>query len=398
MIAKQLNETCACRTFEPKNLDVACQSLLTTHPHLFSATTVFISPAQLRAIEESIAEIELAISRSDYQAEALARSPSIGSVNQKTQGVFMGYDFHLSDEGPKLIEINTNAGGALLNLQLARAQEACCQEENLFFKTHTLAEVDRLFVEMFQNEWRLFKGNAHLKTIAIVDINPKGQYLYPEFQLFQKLFQQYGHDCLIVDPADLEFKDGRLSHEDKTIDLVYNRLTDFYLDEVPGLKAAFESGSIVLTPSPRHHALFANKLNLVTLCQKIKSIPSTLLVSESNQQELWEKRKNFFFKPLCGYGSKATYRGDKLTRTVWQEIIQSPYVAQALVPPSKRIVKNQESQADLKVDIRAYTYAGKILLLAARLYEGQTTNFRTPGGGFAPVYVIEGTPAPAACI
>jgi hypothetical protein len=26
-------------------------------------------------------------------------------------------------------------------------------------------------------------------------------------------------------------------------------------------------------------------------------------------------------------------------------------------------------------------------LVAARLYQGQTTNFRTPGGGFAPVFV-----------
>jgi hypothetical protein len=26
--------------------------------------------------------------------------------------------------------------------------------------------------------------------------------------------------------------------------------------------------------------------------------------------------------------------------------------------------------------------------MAARLYQGQTTNFRTHGGGFAPVYVV----------
>jgi hypothetical protein len=44
--------------------------------------------------------------------------------------------------------------------------------------------------------------------------------------------------------------------------------------------------------------------------------------------------------------------------------------------------------ADLKFDVRAYTYDGKILLLAARMYSGQTTNFRTPGGGFAPVVVV----------
>ena len=39
----------------------------------------------------------------------------------------------------------------------------------------------------------------------------------------------------------------------------------------------------------------------------------------------------------------------------------------------------------LKADIRCYAYRGKPLLYAARLYQGQTTNFRTPGGGFAPV-------------
>ena len=42
----------------------------------------------------------------------------------------------------------------------------------------------------------------------------------------------------------------------------------------------------------------------------------------------------------------------------------------------------------LKFDIRLYTYDGKVQWTAARLYQGQTTNFRTPGGGFAPVYSI----------
>jgi hypothetical protein len=38
------------------------------------------------------------------------------------------YDFHLAAAGPKLIEVNTNAGGAILNAPLARAQRACCAE------------------------------------------------------------------------------------------------------------------------------------------------------------------------------------------------------------------------------------------------------------------------------
>jgi hypothetical protein len=40
----------------------------------------------------------------------------------------------------------------------------------------------------------------------------------------------------------------------------------------------------------------------------------------------------------------------------------------------------------MKYDLRAYTYDGAVQWTAARLYRGQTTNFRTPGGGFAPVY------------
>ena len=41
-----------------------------------------------------------------------------------------------------------------------------------------------------------------------------------------------------------------------------------------------------------------------------------------------------------------------------------------------------------KVDVRLYVYEGRILLSAARLYQGQTTNFRTPGGGFAPLLAL----------
>ena len=39
----------------------------------------------------------------------------------------MGYDFHLGSDGPQLIEVNTNAGGAFLNVLLARAQKTLLQ-------------------------------------------------------------------------------------------------------------------------------------------------------------------------------------------------------------------------------------------------------------------------------
>ena len=34
------------------------------------------------------------------------------SIEHLKAGFFMGYDFHLGPDGPRLIETNTNAGGA----------------------------------------------------------------------------------------------------------------------------------------------------------------------------------------------------------------------------------------------------------------------------------------------
>jgi hypothetical protein len=62
------------------------------------------------------------------------------------------------------------------------------------------------------------------------------------------------------------------------------------------------------------------------------------------------------------------------------------YVAQELVPPGERMVMVDAATERRKTDIRLFTYDGHVLLAAARLYQGQTTNFRTPGGGFAPVF------------
>jgi uncharacterized circularly permuted ATP-grasp superfamily protein len=95
-----------------------------------------------------------------------------------------------------------------------------------------------------------------------------------------------------------------------------------------------------------------------------------------------------FFKPAKGYGSKAAYRGDKLTRRVFGEILQNDYVAQELVLPSERQLEVENKIVDFKLDLRHYVYKGQTQLISARLYQGQTTNFRTPGGGFAQVMVV----------
>ena len=129
-----------------------------------------------------------------------------------------------------------------------------------------------------------------------------------------------------------------------------------------------------------------------------RGVPRTAQVSPERAADLWERRRTLFFKPAAGYGSKAAYRGDKLTRRVWQDILAGDYVAQTLVPPSERLVNVDGGETDLKLDVRAYAYGGQIQLLAARLYQGQTTNFRTSGGGFAAAFLVREPPvSPGAC-
>lgn len=412
MIAKFLNETCACKTFDlnlfkshlasDPELAGICKQIIEDRPHLFSATTVYLSSSQFKAMEKIINAIEETLKLSTFKSLAFSNSLPISHQDQGPRGVCMGYDFHLGDEGPKIIEINTNAGGPLLNLELARAQTDCCNEFNLFSNAS-----DRDFFEMFLQEWKLIKADSELKLIAIVDDAPESQYLNPEFKLFVRLFKKFGLKAVIADPKDLIYKNDALYFQEEKVDLIYNRLTDFYLEQEAHqeIKKAYELNQVALTPAPIHHALFANKKNLKTLTdtetlnqlgvsletQKtlLAGIPKTEIVSKDKAEVLWARRRNLFFKPVAGYGGKATYRGDKVTHKVWDEILDAEYVAQELIAPSKRVILKDGIKTDLKVDIRAYTYGGKIQLLAARLYSGQTTNFRTEGGGFAPVFVVQ---------
>jgi hypothetical protein len=422
-IAALLNRDCTCRSLDVDRLRAQLErepglhglaaEIERSRPHLFSPTAVFIAPDDLAAMGAIVHAVEATVALPAYREHVLARSPAIARIERGPRGVFLGFDFHLCADGPKLIEINTNAGGALLCSALARAQRACCEEFAGFTRpTADLDTLDAEWLRMFLDEWRLQRGGGAPRRIAIVDETPETQYLHPEFLLFQHLFQSAGIDALIADPRELEWRGEHLSCRGKVIDVVYNRLTDFAL-ETPAsaaLRSAFEADAVVLTPHPRAHALYADKRNLVlfsdgeTLARLgvspehvatlANGVPRTVEVEPANAAALWTERRTLFFKPAAGFGSRAAYRGDKLTRRVWDSIVAGGYVAQTLALPSERRIRIDGADSDLKLDIRAYAYANRIQLTAARLYRGQTTNFRTPGGGFAPVFLLPSQLAP----
>lgn len=406
--AAELNQSCYCKTLNNHHLQRLLEEdgLLQDfgEPAFFSSTATFLSTRDFTSLRDTISAIERVLALPAYRQWATSRAHPNGRHDPGVAGVFMGYDFHVSEDRPKLIEINTNAGGAFLNAILLEAQSACCppMEQPQSLDKNTLY---REFFRMFNNEWRLQRGEVPLKRIAIVDRLPRQQFLYPEFQLAQRLFEANGIAAVIADSEELVFAGDQLLYQGQPIDMVYNRLTDFTLsdDSSRALSRAYQAGAVVVTPNPFLHSLYADKHNLTCLSDPTilaslgvssadimtltESIPRTIPVTTENADILWQQRRHWFFKPVSGFGSKAAYRGDKLTKRVWEEILQNHYVAQAQVSPSERGIVLDGVASSLKLDIRAYVYQGHIQLLAARLYQGQTTNFRTSGGGFSPVFI-----------
>ena len=416
--APALNAACQCIWLDRERLERQLAEalgvegpLLASRPGLAAGGVVFVDAQDAAAMDRTAGLIERVLSSPAALERVAAQAPPIARVPGSAGSGVLGFDFHLGGELPQLIEINTNPGGLLVNLELARALTACCDAltdpvERMAAGDVALEELPGRIVASFRAEWSALRGDTAPASIAIVDDDPAGQYLYPEFRLYRQLFARAGWRASVVDAAALELRDGALWADGERVDLVYNRVTDFYLVEErhAALRRALETGAAVITPNPAAHSRWADKRLLAWLRDEallgaagleagerrhlIDSIPPTEIVTPEAADSLWRRRKSLFFKPVDGYGSKAAYRGSGLTRSTFEHILASRYVAQAVAPTSTRRVVVGHEATDLRVDVRSYRHQGETWLRAARLYRGQTTNFRTPGGGFAPVLTL----------
>lgn len=338
--------------------------------------------------------------------------------------VFMGYDFHLTAAGPRLIEVNTNAGGALLNgLHTA----ALCPPAQLSCLCAELLPVEAMRARLlatFAAEHSALRPGAPLRRVAIADDRPHLQFLRREFELFRALFTDAqprsgssGIEAEICDVAELErAPGGGLRLRGRPLDLVYLRDTDWRLDtpRSAALRAAYLGDEAVVTPAPREHHLLAHKGRLAwfsspetmlalgatateaTLLAAV--VPETRELAALGVEAAWRSRREWVFKPGDAFASRAVYRGDKISRRKLEEIAAAGgFVAQRRIEPGELAVATGEGPRRMKFDVRAYAYRDEVLLLGARAYEGQVTNLRTPGGGFSAICVVRGSrPAPGA--
>jgi hypothetical protein len=334
-----------------------------------------------------------------YRQAVMPLVPETARFDPGHDAAMMGYDFHLTEKGPRLIEVNTNAGGALLSYLAGFDNEASA-------RAGISEKLKRVFLGQFAEEMQAFsKGKQDRpRHIAIVDENPPEQFLYQEMKAMAGLFCDWGVKAQVVDPHQLQAGSGGVTLDGEAVDLVYNRHCDFYLEEpaMAGLREAYLAGRICLTPNPRAYGLLGDKRRMmqwsdpdalgvlgveegvVALLQQV--VPISRLLQTLDRDTLWKERRGWVFKPVDRFGSRGVLVGAKISRTRFDTLDPVTTLAQQLVAPSLTPVAPDEKP--MKTDLRLYAYRDRILGVGARLYRGQVTNLRTEGGGFARVKVV----------
>ncbi|XGC80534.1 hypothetical protein ACES2L_14490 [Bdellovibrio bacteriovorus] len=304
------------------------------------------------------------------------------------KSIMMSYDFHLDEnQNLKLIEINTNAAFLALGSEMYKMKRLPQPVADF-----SLEEI-RLCIE---TELKLQGKSVTTKLpLAIIDEKPSEQRLFVEFLVYNELFKSWGWDSRILDYRD-SFKGFKP-------DFIYNRYTDFFLNDPSSveLKEKYLSKEICLSPNPYEYFLLADKQRLIDwvqpgfleahgfsgreLEQLRTALPKSFDLRSENADELWSQRKTLFFKPKNAFGSKQSYKGASVSHKVFKELIDQDIIAQEYIPAPERNFETPHGPQDFKFDLRCYAYQGRLQLIVARLYQGQVTNLRTPFGGFAPV-------------
>lgn len=332
-----------------------------------------------------------------YQQLVFPQLPEICQFDPGHAALMMGYDFHLTAAGPRLIEVNTNAGGGYI----AWLSEAQAQGHD---SIRLSAGIEKRLFGSFQREWRDFAaGSAPLQRVVLVDEDPQNQPLYPEVLACRNWLREQGLSAEIAAPDQLRADQDGVFLAGGKVDLVYNRHCDFFLEEpiMAGLRAAYQAGSVCLSPNPFVYGLLADKRRMILWSDAerlsalglsraeeqllLDVVPQSRLLAECDADDIWAERKKLIFKPVTRFGSRGVLMGKSITRKRFAEQDPQTTLVQQVVPPS---VETADDGQQFKADLRLFVYRDWLLGVGARLYQGQVTNLRTVGGGFAPVRLV----------
>lgn len=345
---------------------------------------------KVRCSEEEWASIEAFVfSQIWYHSDPVCEEDVGDPVTQHRlpYGDFMlGFDFHLTDDGARLIEINTNAGGLYAALRSAAADSGANDilEEGLDrFATCVEEELRKASGwNSPQSTDNKQVGSSDTGLIVITDDDAQNQGLYYEMAAMAEHMNSRGISSVVCSPEELQLNDDKsLTYTDgRKVSLVYSRLVDFRLREArhQHLRSALEAGTVAITPHPQAYTRIADKRNLLRLSNP--TVPTTMSLGDKTIEE-WEKlRKDFVFKPPSGHASKGVYLGKKISKA---KLSTLPKDTLAQLYCSPRIHEDGS-----KFDVRVFVCGSAILSVAARHFCGQVMEMQSNKSGFRSIFPL----------
>ncbi len=271
--------------------------------------------------------------------------------------------------------------------------------------------------------YRQFAGTRALPRIAILDWREVPTFV--EFVLFERYFHALGLECKIIDPREVEYRDGKLCHGDYHITLIYKRVLISELLERGGVEhpvvRAVRDGAVCMVNPFRCKPLY-KKASLAVLSdernrhlftpdelQAIQAhIPWTRVVEERNSEadgrpidlipHVLQGRESLVLKPNDDYGGKGIVLGWTVDASTWEQAVRhaltTPYVVQERVrlpqEPFPSMVEGKLSITDRMLDTAPFVFNGDYMEgCLTRIATDPLLNVTAGGGSTVTTFIVE---------
>lgn len=271
--------------------------------------------------------------------------------------------------------------------------------------------------------FRQWSGTRESPRIAIVDWNDVPT--RSEFVLFSDFFKQNGLECVIADPREMEYRNGKLHSGDFHVTLIYKRVL---IDELIG-RCGIESDVVravrdkaVCMVNPFRCKLLHKKASLAVIGDEQNEklftdeerkavathVPWTRVVAERHTEIdgkkidlipwIAENRERLVLKPNDDYGGRGIVLGWTVTGDKWRQAIGDALHSRYIV--QDKVVIPEEpfpSWVDDKVDIHDRSLDTAPFVSNGRFVEGCLTRISTDellnvtagGGSNVPTVLVE---------
>lgn len=240
--------------------------------------------------------------------------------------------------------------------------------------------------------YKKYDPNNPKPNVAIVDFIESST--TEEFEEFKEAYVRNGYNCIIADPRDLTYRNGKLYFEDYRIDLVYRRIVTFELiekaEEIPDFIEAYKDRAMCTIGSLRsqvvHNKIIFKILHDQDTLERLseeekdfvkKHIPYTGLFRGDRQvfMEVLANKDRYIMKPLDLNASRGVFAGKDHSMEEWQrkldEVWNKDYIYQEFVNPYRRelLVFNEDgiSAEEFGAIIGLFMYNEKLAGLYTRV-------------------------------